>query len=149
MSIMQDSREATMIGRRSDGTPIRRPLSPHLQVYDMMQMTSALSISGRLTGVIWSIGLLMLVWWLVATASGPEAYGAVSWFLSSFLGLLGMFGLTAAAWFHTLNGIRHLAWDAGYGYDISTTYRSGRWVLIGTAVATVLTWLIAIIAWAS
>jgi succinate dehydrogenase / fumarate reductase cytochrome b subunit len=149
MSIMQDSREATMIGRKSDGTPIRRPLSPHLQVYDMMQLTSALSISGRITGVVWSLGLLMLVWWLVATAAGPSAYASVSWFLSSFPGLLGMFGLTAAAWFHTLNGIRHLAWDAGYGYDIPTTYRSGRWVLIGTAVATVLTWLIAIIAWAS
>lgn len=149
MSIMQDSREATMIGRKSDGTPIRRPLSPHLQAYDMMQLTSALSIGGRITGAIWSVGLLVLVWWLVATAAGPGAYAAASWFLSSWLGVLGMVGLTAAAWFHTLNGIRHLAWDAGYGYDIRTTYRSGRLVLIGTAVATVLTWLIVILAWAS
>ncbi len=70
-------------------------------------------------------------------------------FLGSFLGLLVLFGLSAAAWFHTLNGIRHLAWDAGYGYDIPTTYRSGRWVLIATAVATVLTWVIAVIAWTS
>ncbi|MCO6415251.1 succinate dehydrogenase, cytochrome b556 subunit, partial [Siccirubricoccus sp. KC 17139] len=138
MSIMQDSREATMIGRRTDGTPIRRPLSPHLQVYDMMQMTSALSISGRITGVVWAVGLLILVWWLVAAATGPAAFANVQWFLSSWLGMLGLFGLTAAAWFHTLNGIRHLAWDAGYGYDIQTTYRSGRWVLIGTGVATLL-----------
>lgn len=149
MSIMQDSREATMIGRRTDGTTIRRPLSPHLQVYDMMQLTSALSISGRITGAVWSVALLVLVWWLVATAAGPSAYHAVSWFLSSWLGVLGLVGLTAAAWFHTLNGIRHLAWDAGYGYDIPTTYKSGRVVLIGTAVATVVTWLVAIIAWAS
>ena len=149
MSIMQDSREATMIGRRTDGTTIRRPLSPHLQVYDMMQLTSALSISGRITGAVWSVGLLILVWWLVATASGPSAYAAVTWFLTSWLGVLGLIGLTAAAWFHTLNGLRHLAWDAGYGYDIPTTYKSGRIVLIATAVATVLTWLIAIIAWAS
>jgi succinate dehydrogenase / fumarate reductase cytochrome b subunit len=148
MSIMQDSREATMSGRRSDGTPVRRPLSPHLQVYDMMQMTSALSISGRITGVIWSFGLLILVWWLVAAAAGPSAFAGVQWFLSSWLGLLGMVGLTAAAWFHTLNGLRHLSWDAGYGYEIATTYRTGRMVLIGTAVMTVLTWLIAIIAWA-
>ncbi|WP_149539782.1 succinate dehydrogenase, cytochrome b556 subunit [Siccirubricoccus phaeus] len=147
MSIMQDSREATMIGRRTDGTPIRRPLSPHLQVYDMMQMTSALSISGRITGVVWSIGLLILVWWLVAAAAGPSAFATVQWFLSSWIGMLGLFGLSAAAWFHTLNGIRHLAWDAGHGYDIPTTYRSGRAVLIGTGVATLLTWLIAIIAW--
>ena len=148
MAGMQDSREATMIGRRTDGSPIRRPLSPHLQVYDMMQLTSALSISSRITGVAWSVGVLLLVWWLVAAATGPAAFARVQWFLGSWFGLLVLFGMTAAAWFHTLNGIRHLAWDAGYGYDIRTTYRSGHIVLIATAVMTVLTWLIAIIAWA-
>ena len=149
MSIMQDSREADMVGRRSDGTTMRRPLSPHLQVYDMMQLTSALSISGRITGAAWAVGLVLLVWWLVAAAAGADAFAAVQWFAGSFVGLVFLFGVTAAAWFHTLNGVRHLAWDAGYGYDIPTTYRTGRWVLIGTAVATVLTWLVAIIAWAS
>jgi succinate dehydrogenase / fumarate reductase cytochrome b subunit len=148
MSIMQDSREATMVGRRTDGSTVRRPLSPHLQVYDMMQLTSAMSIAGRITGVVWSAGLALLVWWLVATAAGPKAYDTVTWFLTSWLGLLGLFGLTAAAWYHTLNGVRHLAWDAGYGYDLPATYKSGRMVLIGTAVTTVLTWLVAIIAWA-
>jgi succinate dehydrogenase / fumarate reductase cytochrome b subunit len=148
MSIMQDSREATMIGRRTDGSPIRRPLSPHLQVYDMMQLTSALSISSRITGCAWAIGLVLLVWWLVAAASGPSAFANAQWFLSSWLGLLILFGMSGAAWYHTLNGIRHLAWDAGYGYDIPTTYRSGRLVLIGTAVLTVLTWIVAIVAWA-
>lgn len=147
MSIMQDSREATMIGRRSDGSAIRRPLSPHLQVYDMMQMTSALSISGRITGAAWSLGLLLLVWWLLAAAAGPEAFAGVQWFMGSVIGLLVLFGMSAAAWFHTLNGLRHLAWDAGYGFTLPATYRSGRAVLIGTAVMTVLTWLIAIIAW--
>jgi len=137
-----------MLGRRTDGTPIRRPLSPHLQVYDMAQMTSATSIAGRITGVVWTVGLLILVWWLLAAASGPRAYGAVSWFLSSWLGILGLFALTAAAWYHTLNGVRHLAYDAGYGFDIPTTYKTGRAVLIGTAVATILTWIIAVIAWA-
>ncbi|MDI3305563.1 MAG: succinate dehydrogenase, cytochrome b556 subunit [Acetobacteraceae bacterium] len=148
MSIMQDSREATMIGRRTDGTAIRRPLSPHLQVYDMLQMSSALSISHRITGVIWSIGVLLLVWWLVAAAAGPEAFARVQWFLSSWLGLLILFGMTGAAWFHTLSGIRHLAWDAGYGFEIPTIYRSGWAVLIGTGVLTVVTWIVAIIAWA-
>jgi succinate dehydrogenase / fumarate reductase cytochrome b subunit len=71
MSIMKDSREATMVGRRSDGTTIHRPLSPHLQVYDMLQMSSALSISGRITGVIWAVGVVFMVWWLVAAAAGP------------------------------------------------------------------------------
>jgi len=149
MSTMPDSREATMIGRRTDGTTIRRPLSPHLQVYDMLQLTSALSISGRITGVVWTVGLLFLVWWLVATAAGPDAYAAMSWFLSSWIGVLGMVGLTATAWFHTLNGLRHLAWDAGYGFDLPATYKSGQAVLVATAALTLLTWLIAIIAWAS
>lgn len=147
MSIMQDSREATMVGRRSDGTTIRRPLSPHLQVYDMMQMTSALSISGRITGVVWAVGVVFMVWWLVAAASGPSAFANAQWFLGSFLGILMLLGVTAAAWFHTLQGIRHLAWDAGWGYDIPTTYKTGRAVLIGTAVLTALTWLALLISW--
>ena len=149
MSIMQDSREATMIGRRSDGTLVRRPLSPHLQVYDMMQMTSALSISGRITGVVCGVGALFMVWWLMAAAAGPDSFAAVQWFASSFIGLLFLFGVTVAAWFHTFNGIRHLAWDAGHGFDLPTTYKTGRWVLIATAVASGLTWIIAIAAWAS
>lgn len=147
MSVMKDSREATMIGRRSDGTTIRRPLSPHLQVYDMLQMTSALSISHRITGVIWTLGVLVMTWWLVAAASGASAFGAVQWFLGSFLGVLFLMGLTAAAWFHTLAGIRHLAWDAGWGYNIPTTYKTGRAVLVGTAVLTAITWLMLLISW--
>src|SRR5690349_21395034 len=109
MPIMQDSRDADMLGRRTDGSTVRRPLSPHLQVYDMMQLTSALSISSRITGVAWSVGVLLLVWWLVAAATGPAAFERVQWFLGSWFGLLVLFGMTGAAWFHTLNGIRHLA----------------------------------------
>ena len=137
-----------MVGRRTDGSSIKRPLSPHLQVYDMLQLTSALSISSRITGVAWGVGLVLLVWWLVAAASGPSAFAGVQWFMSSWLGLLALFGMTGAAWYHTLNGVRHLAWDAGYGYDIPSTYRSGRMVLVGTVVMTLLTWIIASIAWA-
>lgn len=148
MSIMQDGREATMVGRRTDGSVIKRPLSPHLQVYDMLQLTSALSISSRITGTAWGVGLGLLVWWLVAAASGPASFATVQWFMSSWLGLLVLFGMSAAAWYHTLNGVRHLAWDAGYGYDIPSTYRSGRIVLVGTAVMTVLTWAVAIAVWA-
>ncbi len=147
MSIMQDSREATMIGRRSDGTLIRRPLSPHLQVYDMLQMTSALSIMHRISGVAWVAGVVLMTWWLIAAAAGPSAFATVQWFLSSFLGILLLLGVTAAAWYHTLAGIRHLAWDAGWGYDIPTAYKTGRAVLIGTAVLTALTWLALLISW--
>ncbi len=136
-----------MAGRRSDGTPVRRPLSPHLQVYDMLQMTSALSISHRITGVAWSIGSIVMVWWLAAAASGPEAFATVQWFLGSFVGIIFLMGLTATVWFHTLAGIRHLIWDAGHGYDMPSVYRSGWMVLIGTAVLTVLTWLLLLISW--
>jgi succinate dehydrogenase / fumarate reductase cytochrome b subunit len=147
MAGSQDGREATMIGRRSDGSLVRRPLSPHLQAYDMMQMTSALSISHRITGVVWTFGALVMVWWLVAAAGGPGAFAAVQWFLGSFLGILLLMGVTAAAWFHTLAGIRHLVWDAGHGYAIPTVYRSGRAVLAGTAALTALTWLALLISW--
>ena len=147
MSIMKDSREATMIGRRTDGSTVRRPLSPHLQVYDMLQMTSALSISARITGVAWTVGVVLMVWWLLAAAAGPSAFDTVQWFLGSFIGVIVLMGVIGAAWFHTLAGIRHLAWDMGWGYDSPTTYKTGRAVLIGTAVLTVLTWLILLISW--
>lgn len=142
-----DTREAMMKGVRSDGSAVRRPLSPHLQVYDMLQMSSSLSISHRITGVAWSFGLIFMVWWLAAAASGPRALDNAQWFAGSWLGVLVLFGMSGAAWFHTLNGVRHLVWDAGFGYDIPTTYKTGRAVLIGTAVMTVLTWLVAIVAW--
>jgi succinate dehydrogenase / fumarate reductase cytochrome b subunit len=144
-----DSREALMVGRRSDGSIVRRPLSPHLQAYDMLQMSSLLSILHRASGVALTAGVLLLVWWLVALASGPAAFAAVQWFLGSFLGLVVLFGVTVAGWYHTLAGIRHLAWDAGYGFRIPEMYRSGRMVVIGTAVLTLLTWVFAIIAWVS
>jgi succinate dehydrogenase / fumarate reductase cytochrome b subunit len=144
---MKDAREATMLGRRTDGSPVRRPLSPHLQVYDMMQITSGISIGNRITGVAWTVCMVFLVWWLVAAAAGPRAFDTATWFFGSPIGLLMLFGMSAVAWFHTLGGVRHLMWDAGYGYDLPTTYRTGRAMLIGTVVMTVLTWLLVIITW--
>lgn len=144
---MKDPREAGMVGRRSDGTVVHRPLSPHLQAYDMMQLTSLLSILHRGTGAAWSAGTLLLVWWLVAAATGEAAFARVQWFLSSFLGMLVLFGLTVAAWYHTLAGVRHLGWDMGFGFEIPAVYRSGRAVLIGTAVLTILTWVLTLVFW--
>ena len=149
MAQSHDAREATMIGRRTDGSIVRRPLSPHLQVYDMLQMTSFTSILHRITGSAWSFGLLFFVWWLGAAAAGPEAYARLQWFMGSFVGVILLFGLTAVVWYHTLAGLRHLWWDAGYGYDIPTTYRTGWMTIIGTGVMTVLTWIVAVIAWVS
>lgn len=144
MSSMQDSREAAMFGRRTDGTAIRRPLSPHLQVYDMWQMSSLLSILGRITGVVWAVGILLMVWWLVAVSLGPAAYDQAMVLLGHPLGQLVLVGMTVAAWFHTLNGIRHLRWDIGRGFALPAMYRSGWMVILGTIVLSLLTWLPAV-----
>lgn len=147
MSSMKDAREATFVGRRTDGTRIRRPLSPHLQVYDMLQITSGLSVLNRATAIAWTFGMVFLVWWLVAAAAGPQAMATAQWFFSSFLGMLVLAGMTAVAWFHTFAGVRHLVWDAGHGFDLPSTWKSGKALMVATVVATVLTWLIALISW--
>ncbi|MGO1119611.1 succinate dehydrogenase, cytochrome b556 subunit [Rhodovibrionaceae bacterium A322] len=118
-----------------------RPLSPHLQVYKP-QITSALSILHRITGVALAAGTLLLVAWLVAAASGPEAYNAMQNFLGSVLGLLLLFGWSVALFYHLCAGIRHLFWDAGLGFELPTVYRSAYLVLAGTALLTVLAWVI-------
>jgi succinate dehydrogenase / fumarate reductase cytochrome b subunit len=130
-----------MVGRSSDGKLVRRPLSPHLQVY-RWQITSVLSIMHRLTGIGVGVGTLLLVWWLVAAATSDAAYATVTGFVRSPVGLLLMFGWTVALWYHFCNGLRHLAWDFGYGYELPQVHKSGYAVLIATAVLTVLTWII-------
>src|ERR1700730_6456171 len=87
-----------------------RPLSPHLQIY-RWQLTSVLSILHRAAGVVLSIGTIVLVWWLVAAASGPDGYDVVADFLASWLGLLLLFGWSVALFYHLCNGIRALVWD--------------------------------------
>jgi succinate dehydrogenase / fumarate reductase cytochrome b subunit len=136
-----DARDALMVGRASDGTLVRRPLSPHLQIYKP-QITSGLSILHRITGIALSVGTLLLVWWLAAAATSDAAYATVSAVIRSPIGLLAMFGWTAAMWYHFFAGIRHLAWDLGRGYDLPTVHRTGLAVLIATAVCTVLSWVL-------
>jgi len=147
MSHPPDPRQAAFAGSRTDGSPVQRPLSPHLQAYDMLQMTSAMSVMHRATGIAWSAATLLLVWWLVALASGPGPFATVQWFMSSFIGLLVLFGMTVVAWFHTLAGIRHMVWDLGYGFSLPVAMKSGQAVLAGTAVLTILTWVIALVVW--
>jgi len=146
MSFLRKQRAGTH-GLRTDGTVVERPLSPHLQTYDMLQLTSSMSISHRITGIAWVFGLVMLVWWLVAAAAGDAAFAQVQWFLTSWLGLFGQVLMTAALWYHTLNGVRHLAWDAGFGFAMPAVYRTGHAVLVGTVILTALTWIIAISSW--
>ena len=134
---MADARDALFVGQSTDGRPVRRPMSPHLQVY-RPQLTSVLSIMNRLTGIAISAGTLMLVWWLVAASEGPKAYAHVQWFASSVLGILVLVGWVFSLCYHTFAGLRHLAWDAGYGYDLAAVHRSGRLTVVVTLAATVL-----------
>ncbi|MDP9195509.1 MAG: succinate dehydrogenase, cytochrome b556 subunit [Pseudomonadota bacterium] len=115
-----------------------RPLSPHLQIYQP-QLTWLLSITHRFTGVALVFGLLMFSWWIIAVASGPGPYRVMQDFVLSWLGQMILMGWTVALWFHMLNGIRHLVWDAGYGLSLKAVYRSGWAVVAGTAVMTVIT----------
>ena len=138
---MVDTREALMVARTSDGRIVRRPLSPHLQVYKP-EITSVLSIMHRIAGVALAAGTLLLVWWLVAAAGGDAAYGTVSGFLRSPLGYLLLVGWTAALWYHFCNGIRHLFWDFGAGFELATVHASGKAVLVLTAALTVFTWIL-------
>ena len=126
----------------ADRPASNRPLSPHLQVY-RPQLTSILSITHRATGMFLALGALYLVCWLLAIASGPEAYAAISAFNASIVGRLLLLGWSFSLFYHLGNGIRHLLWDAGWGLDLKTTYATG-WTVVAAAVAlTVAAWLAA------
>ncbi len=116
-----------------------RPLSPHLQVY-RPQLTSVLSITHRASGVALAAGTLLLVWWLVAAASGPQQFATVQAVMGSWFGKLILLGWTVSLFFHLANGIRHLFWDAGLGFELRTTYASGWAVVAATLLLTVLAW---------
>ena len=123
-----------------------RPLSPHLQIY-RWQLTSVLSILHRVTGVALTAGTILLVWWLIAAANGPDSFESVQWFLGSWLGLLLLFGWSVALFYHLCNGLRHLWWDTGHGLDLRSVYMSGWAVLIGTAILTVIAWVVGLSQW--
>ncbi|MBV9785755.1 MAG: succinate dehydrogenase, cytochrome b556 subunit [Acidisphaera sp.] len=138
---MPDIRDALLVTRNTEGKLVQRPLSPFMlgSAY-RFQLTSLLSILHRLTGIAVSVGTLLLTWWLVAAATSPEAYATVSAFMRSWFGLLLLFGWSASLFYHLLNGIRHLAWDGGIGFDLPQVHASGWAVVIGTVVLTVLAW---------
>jgi succinate dehydrogenase / fumarate reductase cytochrome b subunit len=123
--------------------PVSRPLSPHLQIY-RLPLAAWLSITHRITGVGLTIGTLLLTYWIVAAAYGPEAYGAFAGFIGSPIGYLILFGFSVALFYHLCNGIRHLFWDIGLNYEIAETNRANIIVLIGTIVLTAGAWLLAL-----
>ena len=110
-----------------------RPLSPHLQVYKP-QLTSVLSIVHRITGVALAAGTVVLVWWLISAAAGPESFATAQAVVGSWIGRALLFGWTVALFFHLCNGIRHLFWDLGMGYELPVVYGSGYAVLAATLV---------------
>ncbi len=115
-----------------------RPLSPHLQVYKP-QITSMLSILHRGTGVFLALGTPVLVYWLVKLAEGPTAYAALTECLSHWFAQLVLIGWTFAMFYHLSNGIRHLFWDIGKGFEMESLKRSGYAVLASAFVLTALT----------
>jgi succinate dehydrogenase / fumarate reductase cytochrome b subunit len=118
-----------------------RPLSPHLQIYRPM-LTMMMSIAHRITGTALYAAMLLLVWWLMAAASGPNAYAKVQWFMGSWIGRLVLLGCTWALMHHFLGGIRHLIWDIGYGFGPAEREWLAWATLIGSILLTALLWLI-------
>ena len=112
-----------------------RPLSPHLQVY-RWHVSMVTSILHRLSGLFLALGLLLLTWWLAAAASGPEYFDLVHSIMASWFGRLILLGFTAALYFHLFNGIRHLMWDIGYGFEMAIAQRSGYLVFVLAILAT-------------
>jgi len=123
-----------------------RPLSPHLQIYKF-EWTMALSITHRITGVGLAVGTLLLTWWLVAAAAGPESFARAQNFIGSFFGLLLMFGWTWALFYHLANGIRHLVWDAGYSFELKNAEK-GAYIVAGASLGlTILAWIVGLAVW--
>lgn len=117
---------------------MERPLSPHIQVY-RPQITSVLSILHRITGVALTVGTLLLTWWLVSAAYGADAFATSQAFLGSIIGQLLLWGFTFSLWYHFANGIRHLAWDFGWGFELDNLRKSGIATVAFAVVATVAT----------
>jgi succinate dehydrogenase / fumarate reductase cytochrome b subunit len=119
----------------------QRPLSPHLGVYKFMY-TMSLSIMHRITGVAATFGFLVLVWWLMALATGPDAYARAMQYLGSPLGKLLLVGFTFSFIYHFCNGIRHLVWDTGRGLERAQARRSGALVITAALALTMIAvWL--------
>ncbi len=118
-----------------------RPLSPHLQIYRPL-INMMMSILHRLTGVALYMGTLLLAWWLMAAAAGPQYFDFVADVFGSFFGRLVLFGYSWALIHHMLGGIRHFIWDTGRGFDTATVNKLCWSSIIGSIVITLGIWAI-------
>ena len=123
-------------------TQRERPLSPHLLIY-RPQVTSVLSITHRFAGVALSFGALVLTYWLTSAAYGPEAFARAQAALGSWFGRLVLFGLTFSLFFHLCNGVRHLAWDVGWGFEMNQLRATGWLVVAASLILTLASWFAA------
>ena len=118
------------------------PLSPHLQIY-RWQLPMVLSITHRGTGIFLTLGTLLLVYWLIAIAAGAEAYAQAQALLGSPFGQIALLGWAFSLYFHLCNGVRHLVWDVGTGFELTSVYRSGYAVVVVSIALTAATWIYA------
>ena len=118
-----------------------RPLSPHLTVY-RWPITMTLSIIHRMTGVVLSVGLIALVVWLESIAAGAGSYETVAAWMNTLIGKLLLLGWTAAFFFHLANGVRHLFWDVGMGFELRHANASAWFVVVATLLLTAADWLL-------
>jgi succinate dehydrogenase / fumarate reductase cytochrome b subunit len=125
--------------------PKERPLSPHLQIY-RLTFTMAMSIVHRITGAALYFGTVLLAWWLIAAAVGPNAYANVEWFMATLVGRLILFGYTWTLLHHALGGVRHLIWDTGRGFEPAERELLSLSTLIGSIGLTVVVWVVGYLA---
>ncbi|WP_417679241.1 succinate dehydrogenase, cytochrome b556 subunit [Roseibium sp.] len=118
-----------------------RPLSPHLQIYKPI-LTMVMSILHRITGAALYFGTILLAWWLIAAAAGPEYFDFVNGIYGSFIGRLILFGFTWALVHHMLGGLRHFIWDMGAGFGREAREWLARATIIGSVTLTIVLWII-------
>ncbi|MEE8084237.1 MAG: succinate dehydrogenase, cytochrome b556 subunit [Alphaproteobacteria bacterium] len=121
-----------------------RPLSPHLQIY-RLQFTSAFSFLHRMTGVALGLGALLLVYWLAAAAAGPAWFEGARAVAGSWFGWLVLLGFTWALFYHLCNGIRHLFWDIGMGFELTTARLTGWCVVLASFALTGAAWVVGMV----
>lgn len=124
-------------------TPSNRPLSPHLLNY-RFPLLVLLSGTHRATGVVLAIGTLLLTYWIAAAAYGAEAFDRASRLLGSPIGYLVLFGFSFSLFYHLANGVRHLLWDIGWGFELPVARKSGAVMVAVTLLCTVVTWVAAL-----
>lgn len=128
--------------KTANGETRQRPLSPHIQIY-RWTLTMFLSILHRATGVALYAGTLLLVWWLMAAATGPEAFALFQGVAGSWIGQLVLFGYTWALFHHMFGGIKHFIWDTGAGFELSAVEWISRGAMVIPILLTLISWVLA------